>query len=225
MHQTKSKKFLVYFFLLIITSSISNNSINNFKFGKILNINISGLAQEENQILINKVKILNLDNIFFINKKDIDEIFSSNSLIESFEIFLKYPHTIDIKIEKTNFLAKINQKGKLFLIGSNGKLTPYKFEHNNLPFIFGIPKIREFLKFKNTLDKSKFSFEQIENLYFFPSKRWDLMLKKNILLKLPTNLDQETLDILYEFLNNDNYNDLKFRTVDFRNKNQIIVNE
>ena len=68
MHQTKSKKLLVYFFLLIITSSISNNSINNFKFGKILNINISGLAQEENQILINKVKILNLDNIFFINK-------------------------------------------------------------------------------------------------------------------------------------------------------------
>ena len=136
MHQTKSKKLLVYFFLLIITSSISNNSLNNFKFGKILNINISGLAQEENQILLNKVESLNLDNIFFINKKDIDEIFSSNTLIESFEIFLKYPHTIDIKIEKTNFLAKINQKGKLFLIGSNGKLTPYKFEYNNLPLIF-----------------------------------------------------------------------------------------
>tara|TARA_A100001234_G_C12605934_1_gene377152 strand:+ start:62 stop:733 length:672 start_codon:yes stop_codon:yes gene_type:complete len=223
MHQTKSKKLLVYFFLLIITSSISNNSLNNFKFGKILNISISGLAQEENQILLNKVESLNLDNIFFINKKDINAIFSSNSLIESFEIFLKYPHTIDIKIEKTNFLAKINQKGKLFLIGSNGKLTPYKFEHNNLPFIFGIPKIREFLKFKNTLDKSKFSFEQIENLYFFPSKRWDLMLKNNILIKLPSNLEQDTLDILYRFLKDDNGNN--FSIIDFRNKNQIIVNE
>jgi cell division protein FtsQ len=223
MHQTKSKKLLVYFFLLIITSSISNNSLNNFKFGKILNINISGLAQEENQILLNKVESLNLDNIFFINKKDIDEIFSSNTLIESFEIFLKYPHTIDIKIEKTNFLAKINQKGKLFLIGSNGKLTPYKFDHNSLPFIFGIPKVREFLKFKNTLDKSKFSYEQIENLYFFPSKRWDLMLKNNILIKLPSNLEQDTLDILYEFLKDDNGNN--FSIIDFRNKNQIIVNE
>ncbi len=223
MHQTKSKKLLFYFFLLIITSSISNNSLNNFKFGKILNISISGLAQEENQILLNKVESLNLDNIFFINKKDINAIFSSNSLIESFEIFLKYPHTIDIKIEKTNFLAKINQKGKLFLIGSNGKLTPYKFEYNNLPLIFGIPKIREFLKFKNILDKSKFSFEQIENLYFFPSKRWDLMLKNNILIKLPSNLEQDTLDILYRFLKDDNGNN--FSIIDFRNKNQIIVNE
>ena len=87
MHQTKSKKLLVYFFLLIITSSITNNSLNNFKFGKLLNINISGLNQNENQILLNKVESLNLDNIFFINKKDIDEIFSSNPLIESFEIF------------------------------------------------------------------------------------------------------------------------------------------
>ena len=223
MHQAKSKKLLVYFFLLIITSSITNNSLNNFKFGKLLNINISGLNQNENQILLNKVESLNLDNIFFINKKDIDEIFSTNSLIESFEIFLKYPHTIEIKIKKTKFLAKINRKGKLFLIGSNGKLTPNKFDYNNLPFIFGIPKVREFLKFKNILDKSKFSLEQIETLYFFPSKRWDLMLKNNILIKLPSNLEQGTLDILYEFLKDHNGNN--FSTIDFRNKNQIIVNE
>ena len=223
MHQTKSKKLLVYFFLLIITSSISNNSLNNFKFGKILNINISGLAQEENQILLNKVESLNLDNIFFINKKDIDEIFSSNPLIESFEIFLKYPDNIEIKIKKTKFLAKINLEGKLFLIGSNGKLIPNKFDYNNLPFIFGIPKVREFLKFKNILDKSKFSFEQIESLYFFPSKRWDLMLKNNILIKLPSKLEQGTLDILYEFLKDHNGN--KSIIIDFRNKNQIIVNE
>ena len=223
MHQTKSKNLLFYFFLLIITSSITNNYLNNFKFGKLLNINISGLNQNENQILLNKVESLNLDNIFFINKKDIYEIFSSNSLVESFEIFLKYPHTIEIKIKKTNFLAKINRKGKLFLIGSNGKLTPYKFDYNNLPFIFGIPKVREFLKFKDILDKSKFSFEQIENLYFFPSKRWDLMLKNNILIKLPSNLEEDTLDILYEFLKD--YNGNNFSIIDFRNKNQIILNE
>ena len=83
--------------------------------------------------------------------------------------------------------------------------------------------MREFLKFKNILDKSKFSFEQIENLYFFPSKRWDLMLKNNILIKLPSNLEEDTLDILYEFLKD--YNGNNFSIIDFRNKNQIIVNE
>ena len=223
MHQTKSKKLLVYFFLLIITSSISNNSLNSFKFGKISNISISGLTQKENQFLLSKVESLNIDNIFFINKKDIEKIFSSNPLVEKFEIFLEYPHTINIKIEKTSFLGKINYNGNLFLIGSNGKLTPYEFDHSNLPFIFGIPQPKELLKFKNILDKSKFSFEQVENLYFFPSKRWDLMLKNNILIKLPSNLEKDTLNILYDFLRD--YNGNKLSIVDFRNKNQIIVNE
>ena len=69
MHQTKSKNLLFYFFLLIITSSITNNYLNNFKFGKLLNINISGLNQNENQILLNKVESLNLDNIFHKQKR------------------------------------------------------------------------------------------------------------------------------------------------------------
>ena len=51
MHQNKSKKILVYFFLLLVVSSISNNAINNFKFDKIKNINITGLDQKENQSL------------------------------------------------------------------------------------------------------------------------------------------------------------------------------
>ena len=45
MHQRKSKKILAYFFLLVIVSSIGNNSINNLKFDKIQNINVSGLNE------------------------------------------------------------------------------------------------------------------------------------------------------------------------------------
>ena len=84
MHQNKSKKILVYFFLLLVVSSISNNAINNFKFDKIKNINITGLDQKENQSLLNKIENLNLENIFFINKKDLNELINSNSLIEKY---------------------------------------------------------------------------------------------------------------------------------------------
>ena len=112
MHQRKNKKILIYFFLLIIVSSIGNNTINNYKFKKIENINIFGLDEKNNQILLNKLKNLNLENIFFINKKDLNELINSNSLIEKYEIFKRYPNTIHIKIKKTNFFAKINRNGK-----------------------------------------------------------------------------------------------------------------
>ena len=80
MHQRKSKKVLVYFFLLIIISSISNNSINNYKLNKIKKITVSGLYENDNQKLLNEIKNLSLENIFFINKNEITKIINENSL-------------------------------------------------------------------------------------------------------------------------------------------------
>ncbi len=223
MHQRKSKKVLVYFFLLIIFSSISNNSINNFKLNKIHTIKVSGLNENDNKKLLNEIKNLNLDNIFLINKNEIMKLISMNTLIERFEVFKEYPYTINIKIEKTNFYAKINNKGKTFLVGSNGKLTYSKLDYSELPYIFGKPNIYDFIKIKKIIEKSKFSYKQIKNLYFFPSNRWDLMLNNDILLKLPNNFTYEKLDYLYEFL--ENYKGQNFSIVDARIENQIILNE
>tara|TARA_B100000242_G_C42879592_1_gene408108 strand:+ start:22 stop:693 length:672 start_codon:yes stop_codon:yes gene_type:complete len=223
MHQRKSKKLLIYFFLLIIVSSISNNSINNFKLNKTQEINISGLNEEDNLKLLNEIKNLSLDNVYFINKSEIIKIINANSLIEKYQVFKKYPSTINIKIMQTTFYAKINNEGKTFLIGSNGKLTLNKSDYSELPYIFGKPNINEFLKLKKIIDKSKFSYKQIKDLYFFPSNRWDLKLKDDILLKLPNNFTYEKLDYLYEFL--ENYKGDSLNIVDARIDKQIILNE
>ena len=223
MHQKKNKIIFSYFFLLIILSSISNKFINNLKLMKIENIEVSGLEQKDNQIILDKLKFLNLKNIFNINKSELVRLLNSNSLIESYEVFKKYPSSININIKKTKFLAKINDNGKIFLIGSNGKLTLAEKSYKDLPFIFGNPNISEFLKFKQIIDNSKFSYNQIESLYFFPSKRWDLKLKGNILLKLPNNFSNKMLNSLYEFL--EEYNVKNFTVIDSRIENQIILNE
>ena len=223
MLQRKSKKILFYFFLIIVISSVNNLSLHNLKFNNINDIKIYGLSKKENNILLQEIKKMNLENIFFINSNEINNLMNSNTLIEHYEIKKRYPSTIYVKIQKTNFYAKINIDDKTFLIGSNGKLSPNHFQNNDLPFIFGKPNIKEFLYFKNIIDQSKFSYDQIENLYFYPSKRWDLKLKNNILLKLSEKPTIEYLDDLYQFLEKDNVE--KFTIVDARLKNQIILNE
>ena len=223
MHQRKSKKILVYIFLLIIISSINNISLNGFKFDKIQNIKVTGLSIHENKSILNEIKSLNLKNIFFIDQNSIKNVLNLNALVENYEVKKKYPSSIEIKIDKTKFLAKISRNGKMLIIGSNGKLSSYDEEKINLPFIFGNPDIKEFLIFKKILDQSKFSYDQVENFYFFPSKRWDLRLKNNILVKLPRNSSVENLNNLYKIL--ENYNIKKFTVVDGRINNQIILNE
>ena len=223
MHQKKSKKLLIYFFLLIIISSINNISLKNLEFQKVRNIEVSGLGEIENKLIIDQIKNLNLSNIFFINKVEINNLISSNPLIEKYQIFKNYPSAIKIMIKKTNFIAKINYKNEIFIIGSNGKLIPNNFQVSGLPYIFGKPEIQEFLKFKQIVDQSKFSFEEIDSLYFFPSKRWDIKLKNNVLLKLSNNLTKASLNYAYEFLENNTTE--KFTTLDIRIDNQIILNE
>ncbi len=223
MRQQKGKIFFIYLFIFLIVSSINNNTLNKIQFENIKNVMISGLNENENVNLLKDIKVLNLKNIFFFNGKEISKVINSNSLVEKYEIFKKYPNTIDIEIEKTNFLAKINNNGKTFLIGSNGKLSDLKFSDKELPFIFGKPEISEFIEFTNIIEQSKFSLDEIKNLYFFPSKRWDLELKSNIILKLSKDHTKLSLDQAFAFLNNNNFNNIKI--VDARIKNQIILDE
>jgi len=223
MHQRKGKKIFIYLFLLLIVGSINNTALTKIEFKNIKNIEISGLSENENINLLKEIKDLNLDNIFFIDRNKISKIINSNSLVESYEIFLKYPHTVDIKIKKTIFLAKININGKIFLIGSNGKLIDIISLDKEVPFIFGKPQINEFIQLLNIIEKSKFSFNEIKNLYFFPSRRWDLEFKNNIILKLSKDNTQLSLDQAFEIINDKNFNDIK--VVDARIKNQIILND
>ena len=222
MHQRKSKKILIYFFLLCLFGSINNIDFNKLKIKNITDIKVLGLGDDNNLILLKNIKNLNLDNIFFIDHNELKNLINSNSLVENYQIFKRYPSSIDIKIEKTKFLARINNDKKIFLVGSNGKLTENNFYDSQLPFIFGKPEIEEFLNFKRIIDKSKLSYKDIKNLYFFTSKRWDLELNNNIIIKLSNNYIEDSLNLASEFLNNQNFEDIKI--IDIRIKDQIILN-
>jgi cell division protein FtsQ len=218
MQQRKSKKILIYFFLLLVVGSINNINLNGLKFQKINNINITGLDFKNKLILLKDIENFNLKNIFLINKIDLKDEIESNTLVENYSIFKRYPSSLDISIEKTQILAKINKNGQIFYIGSNGKFIKNDSLNNEPPFIFGNPDVFEFFKIKEIIDKSKISYTEIKNLYFFPSKRWDLELIDNTIIKLPNDNINLALNLAIEFLN-------EHKFIDARIKNQIILND
>ena len=223
MHQRKGKKILIYFFLLILVGSINNINFSSIKLKEIDNIKVLGLGDKDNSILLKEIKSLNLENIFLINKEKIVEKINSNSLIEKYEIFKRYPSSLDINIDKTKFLAKLNENDKILIIGSNGKLSKNDLFNNHLPFIFGKPDINEFLYFKEIIDQSNFSYDEVKNLYFYSSKRWDIELNNDIIIKLSKDHPKNSLKFAFEFLHNNDFKDIKI--IDARIKNQIILND
>ena len=221
MHQRISRKIIIYLLIFFSVSSIGNYHLINFNFLKNVRFNITGLDDLNILNMTNNLNNLKIKNIYFLNKSKVSEIIESNTLVENYSVNKKYPSNLVIKIKDTNFLAKIKLNNEIYIIGSNGKLINNNYINDNLPFIFGKPEIDEFLKFKKLIDESKFSYDQIKNLYFFPSKRWDVELSNQVLLKLSKKDIKVSLDHAFEFLNNTNFK--KIKLIDARIKNQITI--
>jgi len=221
MHQRISRKIIIYLLIFFSVSSIGNYHLINFNFLKNVRFNITGLDDLNILNMTNNLNNLKIKNIYFLNKSKVSEIIESNTLVENYSVNKKYPSNLVIKIIDTKFLAKINLNNKIYIIGSNGKLINNNYKNDNLPFIFGKPEINEFLNFKRLIDESKFSYDQIKNLYFFPSKRWDVELNNQLILKLSKNDIKDSLNQAFEFFNNNNFKEIKL--IDARIKNQIII--
>ena len=222
MHQKKNKKILIYFFLFLIFGTINNKKLNDIDFIGLNNISVEGLGDVNNQKLIKSLIFLKDTNLFLLNKDKIIEIIDSNSLVEKYTVFKKYPSTIDIKIDETNFLAMFKKDGNNFLLGSNGKFTLVNNDGYNVPFIFGNFKIKNFFDLEKAISDSNFKYNEIKNLFFFKSGRWDIETKNGLLIKLPKDNIQNSLDLAVNFLKQKDQK--KIKDIDLRQQNQIILN-
>ena len=222
MLQRKSKKIFIYIFFFIFLGTINNYTIFNPNKFKIKDFQIIGLENNYKKELENNLLNITRFNIFFVKRDYLKSIINSNSLIERFQVFKIYPSSLNIKIKKTKFLARLNINGDIFLVGSNGKFTKDFFLSDSeiLPFIFGNPKIEEFLKIFSIINTSDFKYENVKNLFFYKSGRIDLELKDNILIKLPLDNLENVLKKIFLLISN---NRLNKTIIDARVPNQIIL--
>ena len=203
--------------------SINNISLTNISFPKVSKIEINGLNLDDRKKIENIIYESNFKNIFYLDKEYLKEKIYSINIIEQFEIFKNYPSTLKIFVEKTKILAQTKRNGFDYLIGSNGKLIENKDFITELPFLFGDLDISEFLKLKKKIDSSLFEFSEISNLYLYKSNRCDIETRKGNLIKLPKNNIKEMLNLYVRMINENKINEETI--VDFRQKNQIILNE
>ena len=195
----------------------------NTSFPKIDKIEIIGLNLDKTKKIEDIINDANFKNIFYLDKQYLKEKINSIHIIEQFEIFKNYPSTLKIFIKETKLLAQTKRNGFNYFIGSNGKLIQNDNLADNLPFVFGDLDINEFINFKNEIDKSNFNFKNITKLYYFKSKRWDIETSKGYLIKLSKNSVEKDLNLFVRLSDESRFKDKL--VIDFRQKDQIILNE
>ena len=215
----------IYLFVLIFLTlvTVNNKEINNFDKFIIQKINLNGLDPNDEFELLKKLKKNKFKNIFLFKRNDIENLLNEHELIESYEIYKRYPSDLNINVIKAKFLANISIDNQLYFIGSNQKFIKSKKIDKTLPTIFGKPTTKEFFIIKRLIKDSNVQFNDLEKLYFFPSKRWDLEFKNGNMVKLPISFSKDILNKYYIISKSAEFKNIK--TYDMRVKNQLITNE
>ena len=215
------KRLVIAVSLLILFTTITLHpkiAISKFNLKK---INI------ENNFLLSKKDIKKLlipiydTNLIILRNKEIENLLTQNSLIDSFNIKKKYPNVLKIKIFEKKPIAILQNKKKKFYLSEKIDLIEFKDlpDYQNLPYVFGNKD--EFKIFYNNLIEINFPFNQIKKYTLYETNRWDLLTKNNNMIKLPSKNYMESLK---NYLNLQNKNDFKkYKIFDYRINNQLIL--
>ncbi len=226
MHQRIDKtKFIFYVLIFLFLSSINNISLIKVKedLSRVTSIEVNGLSNNLNFEVEKKLEFLLNRNIYKLDREIINKELNSYNYLDNYKVFKRYPSKIIIELKQTKFLATTLKNNKKYIIGSNGKLINYKIFNyeKDIPKVFGKFSKEDFISLNEILNKSNFKFQNIENIFFFPSGRMDIKTKNNLLVKLPKqNID----NAINKFNLIVQSNELKeYNVIDLRIDSQVIL--
>tara|TARA_B100000768_G_C11257233_1_gene366985 strand:- start:195 stop:860 length:666 start_codon:yes stop_codon:yes gene_type:complete len=218
----ENKFFILIFFFIILTTYNFNEKKQNFS----IIFPIKNIITEESFVLdLTKLKaeleFLKNTSLFFLKKNEITKVTNKYDFISSIQLKKKYPNTLKILIsENIPVVTEINDKKRYYLTKKGKKINYVEMKiFENLPVVFG--NHRNFSSFFKNLEKSNFKINNVKAFYYFDIGRWDIVLKDEIIIKLPDVNYQKILMEIETTLNNPSFSEYKI--FDYRIKNQLIL--
>ena len=116
MHQQISKKIITYLFILLVLGTFSNKKILQLNLRENYNFNIVNLSEFNEDNIIQDLYKLENQNLFLLKKERVLKVIDTHKIIEKFFVFKNYPSNLNIKIERTEFLAVTKKMGPIFIL-------------------------------------------------------------------------------------------------------------
>ena len=216
------KRFLIALLLLLFLSTYKMQE--NFQLNK--KLNIKEIIIENNSIIQNSsieksLSQLYETNLLKLNKKKISNELKELNFVDGFEVKKIYPNKLKLRIFEKEPIAIIHHKDEKKYFTNKSELIDFieleKFKQ--LPLVFGDGEKFEILYLN--LKKNKFPLDEIKKFYLFETNRWDLVTKKNQIIKLPAKDYIKSLEN-FIFLK-DRANFEKYKIFDYRINQQLIL--
>ena len=219
------QKYVIYLIIFLLLSSVNNINLTKFreKVSSLKIIQVEGLNKNLNNKIKRDLDFLINSNIYKLNNEIISNKLDKYNYIDNYKVFKEYPSKIKIELVQAKFLAETIKNNQRYFIGSNGKLIDYKIFNykENIPNVFGNFTSKDFIELNEVLKKTNFKFEHIQDIFFYPSGRWDIKTKKNLILKLPRKNVYKAIDKFNLISKNEELKE--YNVIDLRIPNQLIL--
>ena len=90
-----------------------------------------------------------------------------------------------------------------------------------LPNIFGKFSSESFIELIKKINDAQLNYEEIESFHFYPSGRWDIKIKNNIIIKLPKNNLELAFMKINKIIKSDKIKNIKI--IDLRIPSRLII--
>ena len=218
----KRKKILILLIIFFLTSTFYPHNLKN----KFFSLKIVTVQSEQNiydNVIRSKLKNYYGQNLLFLKKKLIIDSLRKIDFIENIKIVKKLPNELIIIFEEIVPIAIYEKNSDQFLISDSGKLVKIvnHDKYNNLPQVYQMESVKEFIIFYSTLKETEFPTDLIRNFVFFRIGRWDLELFDGTIIKLPSLNVAKSLKKLNSLLKSQYLGNVNL--IDLRIENQIIT--
>ena len=220
---SRALKITTLLSIFIIASTYTPKSNNNKSYiFPIQNIKIENNDAVEKSKLKEKLNYLLGKSLMFIEQEKLNEIIMNFDFISNYKVKKIYPNSIKIIVFEENPVAIYIEGQNKHYITEKEKFIKYKklSQYEDLPLVFG--KNIKFNNFFINIRKTNFPIDEIKSFRYYDIGRWDIILKNDKLIKLPSQSYINSLK-KYLLLKNDK-NFEKYKTFDYRIKNQLILN-
>tara|TARA_E500000178_G_scaffold351374_1_gene412319 strand:+ start:606 stop:1382 length:777 start_codon:yes stop_codon:yes gene_type:complete len=231
----KNILFLIFFTLIFIIfynpiiflkMTLINDLVKSLGF-ELNVIKVKGNKNISKEIIVNKIKFDECDNLFCIDLEVTREELEKNNWIKSAKLKYGLPSQLVVEIEEEEPLFILRNNENLSLLNASGKkidnlqVIPNNFK--NLIILSGKNAENKVISLLNIFSKNTSVSNKIKEATLISSRRWSLKHSFGITIDLPENNAEKAffkiveLDEKYGFLNE------KIKRVDLRASDRMIV--
>ena len=189
------------------------------------NILVEGREYTDPEVLKALINVQKGDPLFSFNPDEAQELVEQIQWVEAAHVERRLPDTIYIRLQERQPLALYQKDGKLTLIDYKGDvITRHGLERfKNLVVVIGKDAPERAYDLLENLAAESYIYDQTSNVAYIDERRWDIILKGGMRIKLPADDYGLALRKLGRAQAEDGLLDKDLTGIDMRDPEKIVV--